>query len=98
MEFTDVIIQGITANGKPFRPSDWAERLCGVVGAFEPVQQKLYAPLVRQAVLAGIKCVLIDGELEQMEPRFFRFLLDFSHDNELQVTLKPHVSAAPAGL
>jgi len=97
MNFTDVIIRGITANGKPFRPSDWAERLCGVVGVFEPAQQKVYALLVRQVDIAGIKCVVVNGKLEQMEPRFFRFLLDFAHDNELQVTTKPPVSTAPAG-
>ena len=95
MDSTDVVIQGITGNGKPFRPSDWAERLCGVVGVFEPAQQKLYAPLVQQMDVGGVKCVVIDRALEQMEPRFFRFLLDFARENELQVTSKPHPSAAP---
>ena len=30
-----IIIKGITQQGKPFRPSDWAERLCGVMRCFE---------------------------------------------------------------
>jgi Protein of unknown function (DUF3579) len=47
MDFTDVIIHGITRSGKGFRPGDWAERLCGVVGIFEPAQQQIYALLVR---------------------------------------------------
>jgi hypothetical protein len=29
----EFIIQGVTLDGKPFRPSDWAERLCGVMSA-----------------------------------------------------------------
>ena len=30
----EFVIQGVTLDGKPFRPSDWAERLCGVMSAF----------------------------------------------------------------
>lgn len=30
----EFVILGITLDGKPFRPSDWAERLCGVMSAF----------------------------------------------------------------
>ncbi len=26
----EFVIEGTTRDGKPFRPSDWAERLCGV--------------------------------------------------------------------
>ncbi|TMG81457.1 MAG: DUF3579 domain-containing protein, partial [Betaproteobacteria bacterium] len=25
----ELVIQGLTLDGKAFRPSDWAERLCG---------------------------------------------------------------------
>ncbi|HEY8856025.1 MAG TPA: DUF3579 domain-containing protein, partial [Rugosibacter sp.] len=28
------IIIGVTLGGQPFRPSDWAERICGVMSAF----------------------------------------------------------------
>ncbi len=26
-----IVMQGVTLQGKAFRPSDWAERLCGVM-------------------------------------------------------------------
>ncbi len=29
-----LVIVGRTQDGKKFRPSDWAERLCGVMSAF----------------------------------------------------------------
>jgi len=32
----EVLIQGITLDGRTFRPSDWAERLAGVMGQFRP--------------------------------------------------------------
>ena len=30
----EIVIYGATADGKPFRPSDWAERLCGLLSSF----------------------------------------------------------------
>jgi hypothetical protein len=32
----EVLIQGITLDGRTFRPSDWSERLAGVMGQFRP--------------------------------------------------------------
>ena len=32
----EVFIQGLTLDGKTFRPSDWAERLAGVMSPFRP--------------------------------------------------------------
>ena len=33
---TEFFIQGITSKGKKFRPSDWSERLAGVMSGFGP--------------------------------------------------------------
>ena len=30
----EVVIHGTTSKGKIFRPSDWAERLCGILSSF----------------------------------------------------------------
>jgi hypothetical protein len=36
-ELTDeFFILGVTSNGRQFRPSDWAERLCGVMSCYRP--------------------------------------------------------------
>jgi hypothetical protein len=32
----EVFILGVTQNGRTFRPSDWAERLAGVMSSFRP--------------------------------------------------------------
>jgi hypothetical protein len=42
-----LIIQGITRPGRAFRPSDWAERLCGVMSVFGPDEQLPYSEHVR---------------------------------------------------
>ncbi|MFM7705813.1 MAG: DUF3579 domain-containing protein, partial [Rubrivivax sp.] len=31
-----VVIQGLTRDGRTFRPSDWAERLAGAMSSFRP--------------------------------------------------------------
>jgi len=87
-QVTDVcefVIQGLTQDGKPFRPSDWAERLCGVMSAFGGDHRMQYSPFVHPITANGIRCVVVDLRLEQVEPMAYRFLLSFAKDNELQV-------------
>jgi hypothetical protein len=47
----DLVIWGVTAAGRTFRPRDWAERLAGLTSAFGADQKLVYSPLVdpRQA-------------------------------------------------
>ena len=48
----EFIIQGVTLDGKPFRPSDWAERLCGVMSAFGGDHRMQYSPYVHPVTAA----------------------------------------------
>ncbi len=81
----DLIIQGLTRSGGPFRPSDWADRLCGVLSTFGGDQQMRYSPFVQPVMVGGIRCVIVKRELGAIEPRAWRFLFDFATDNELVV-------------
>jgi hypothetical protein len=80
----EFVIQGVTLDGKPFRPSDWAERLCGVMAAFGRDQRMQYSPYVHPINAGGVRCVVVDVRLEQVEPMAYRFLLSFAKDNELR--------------
>ncbi|MBL8522889.1 MAG: DUF3579 domain-containing protein [Betaproteobacteria bacterium] len=80
-----IIIEGVTLSGRAFRPSDWAERLCGIMSTFGGDQQMRYSPYVRPMMLDGVRCVLVEPSLREVEPRAYRFLLDFASDNELVV-------------
>lgn len=82
---TEVVIRGVTHEGKPFRPSDWAERLCGVMSAFGAEHRMEYSPFVQPINSGGVKCVVVSIELEDIEPMAYKFLLNFAKDNELQV-------------
>nr|WP_315597368.1 DUF3579 domain-containing protein [uncultured Cupriavidus sp.] len=86
----EYFIQGVTTEGKTFRPSDWAERLCGVMAQFRPEgdtgdPRLTYSPYVRPVIVAGIKNVVVDTRLRAIEPKALDFVLNFARDNNLQV-------------
>src|SRR5687767_6719279 len=85
VENDEFVIKGITHDGKPFRPSDWAERLCGVMSAFGADKHMQYSPYVYPITAGGVKCVVVDSRIEELEPMAYRFLMNFAKDNELQV-------------
>jgi hypothetical protein len=79
-----VIIRGLTQDGGKFRPSDWAERLCGAVASYGPGRRIIFHPNVKLASIDGVKCVVIDAVLETSNEMLFEFLMDFAKDNNLQ--------------
>jgi hypothetical protein len=81
----EVVIQGTTANGRPFRPSDWAERLAGVASCVGCDNRLNFSDKVRPVTRGGVRCVVVDRSLEQEDPRLFRFLMDFARQNDLSL-------------
>jgi hypothetical protein len=81
----EFVIRGVTLQGSPFRPSDWAERLCGVMSVFGSDQRMAYSPYVQPINSGGVKCVVVDLRLKEIEPMAYNFLLNFAKDNELEV-------------
>ena len=86
----EILIVGVTTHGETFRPSDWAERLCGCMALFGDDQRVSYSPYLRPIIADGAKCVVIDRRLEQMSPEAFKFLMTFCSDNELQMRQGRH--------
>lgn len=81
----EVIIEGQTADGKKFRPSDWVDRLCGMLAQFER-QKVSYSPYLRPMMFKDMQCVAIKKTLESKSPSVFDFLMQFANDNKLVVT------------
>jgi hypothetical protein len=79
------VIIGATQDGKTFRPSDWAERLCGVMSAFGSERRMTYSPYVQPGDYEGSKCVFVDGRIHDVEPMAYTFLVNFARDNKLKV-------------
>ncbi|MDQ7073354.1 MAG: DUF3579 domain-containing protein [Gammaproteobacteria bacterium] len=80
-----VIILGLTKEGNKFRPSDWAERLCGAVATYGAGRRIIFHPNVKLASHQGIKCVVVDAVLEDNDEMLFEFLMDFAEENNLQI-------------
>lgn len=86
----EVFIQGMTQDGKTFRPSDWAERLAGVMSQFrpggvQPGSHLSYSPWCIPTTMGGIKCVVVHRDLRDYEPMAWDFVMNFAKDNNLQV-------------
>jgi hypothetical protein len=85
-------IQGITREGKTFRPSDWAERLAGALSSFRPGggagphAHIGYSPYCVPRVVGGVKCVIVDEALRGIEPMALDFVLNFARDNHLLIS------------
>lgn len=83
-----LIILGETLEGHRFRPSDWAERLAGVMSRFRPAGSGggplTYSPYVVPSLVDGVRCVVVDYRLRQLEPLAWNFVLGFARGNQLQ--------------
>ena len=83
--FESFVIIGKTLDGKTFRPSDWAERLCGVMSVFGAKSRMAYSPYVQPGNQDGAKCVFVDCRIRDIEPMAYGFLVNFAKDNNLTV-------------
>ena len=87
-----VFIQGVTRGGRTFRPSDWAERLAGVMSQFRPDGDPprlgghlRYSPWCTPNNVAGVKCVIVHRDMQEAEPQAWDFVMNFARDNDLQI-------------
>lgn len=98
----EVFIQGVTLSGKTFRPSDWAERLAGVMSQFRPGgahpgSHLSYSPWCLPTTMGGVKCVVVHRDLRDAEPMAWDFCINFARDNELQVVEACLLPDPPSG-
>jgi hypothetical protein len=87
-----IYIQGVTLDGGPFRPSDWAERLAGAMSSFRPAGPGGigafigYSPYCVPQVINGVKCVIVSDRLREVSLLAWDFVLNFARDNQLKMT------------
>ena len=87
-----MFIQGVTLDGRTFRPSDWAERLAGAMSSFRPGGAQMgraahigYSPYCVPRSVGNVKCVIVDEALKALEPMAWDFVMNFARDNGLKV-------------
>lgn len=79
-----IIIEGVTTEGRRFRPSDWAERMSGALCTFGG-RRIQYSPLLKPISRGGIKCIVVDPALKQSNPELFNYIMNFARSNHLNI-------------
>ena len=79
-----MVILGKTQTGGRFRPSDWCERLHGVLRALDEEDAAAFAGCVRLVNYQGNKAVWVDRRLQDENEQLFSFFRRFADDNQLQ--------------
>ncbi len=83
--FEELVIRGETSAGRKFRPSDWAERLCGLFATVGADHRTRYSPHAFPVTRDGLVCVVVNKAMEADDSMVFKFLMDFARDNDLMV-------------
>lgn len=78
------LILGITAAGKTFRPSDWAERLCGAFAGYSN-NRWMYSDYAYPVIHEGSIGVRVKTALQVADPAGYAFVMDFARSNQLQL-------------
>jgi len=94
----DAVIWGLNAAGRPFRPSDWSDRLAGVTEAFGKERKVSYASYVRPVNVGDAKAVVVGAALADVEPPLYRFLVNFARDNALVLEYRAGALDDPSSL
>lgn len=81
-----IIIEGITEQGDVFRPSDWAERMCGCLASFDN-RRICYSPQLRPIVddQSHTKSLILDPKLKETHPDIFECIMKFANENRLKI-------------
>ncbi|MFQ6334795.1 DUF3579 domain-containing protein [Methylophilus sp. 3sh_L] len=85
MENQEIIIQGITLGGKPFRPSDWVDRMCSTYASFGDDKKLRYSPYLKPKLVNNVRSLSVDMKLKDVNPAGFEQLMQFAKENQLSV-------------
>lgn len=98
----EIYILGLTQEGRAFRPSDWAERLAGVMSSFrpggpQPGSHLAYSPWCVPTSIGQVKCIIVHSDLRAYDVMAWDFCINFARDNNLQVSdTRPETPATDA--
>jgi hypothetical protein len=81
----EIIIEGNTRAGKPFRPSDWVDRMCSTYATFGEDRKLKYSPYLTPRVVNGVRCLAVDLKLKVVNPEGYAQLMHFADENQLNV-------------
>ncbi|KDN95367.1 hypothetical protein EI16_03445 [Hydrogenovibrio marinus] len=80
------IIEGYTEDGRKFRPSDWIDRIASMMASYGSSHRLVFSELLHPELYQGQKCLIIDTQLEDVNPGMFEYVMDFVKNNKLKMT------------
>jgi hypothetical protein len=81
----EIFIQSLTRAGKPFRPSDWVDRMCSSYATFGDDRKLRYSPYLKPEMMNGVRCLAVDTKLKDTNPEGFEELMHFADENQLSI-------------
>lgn len=94
-DVVEFVIQGISKDGKAFRPSNWWERLGDMLSTTGKDGRIVYSSYVRPTVIQDIPSVVVRISLKKADPHAFEIIKQFITANHL--TVRAGRSRAEAG-
>lgn len=79
------LILGITPAGRPFRPSDWAERLCGALASYDSTGRWVCSDHAQPLIHQGQIGVRVEKVLHEINPAAYQFMMQFAFNNQLKI-------------
>lgn len=79
------LILGITEKGKTFRPSDWADRLCGAFAYYSQHGRWTYSDHAYPILHEGLVSVRVHSSLQAFNPVGYEFVMNFARSNQLKL-------------
>ena len=79
------LILGITSEDRTFRPSDWSERLCGVLASYNDKGRWEYSDYAQPVIYEGKIAVRVRTSLSIINKTHYQFIMDFAANNRLKI-------------
>ncbi|MBD3670106.1 MAG: DUF3579 domain-containing protein [Gammaproteobacteria bacterium] len=80
-----IIIEGVTEEGKTFRPTAWAEMISSNLASFGRDHRLRYDRGVHPCIINGNKCLVIARELQDSDPNAYQYVMEFAEQNGLKI-------------
>ncbi len=96
MESGLLVIQGVTEDGRRFRPSDWAERLASLAANYDGSRRLRFSCSLRPIRRPEAKGLQVDRSLAHTAPGIWNQVMDFARKNELRIDLPDAAPDQPA--
>lgn len=79
------LIEGVTEDGRRFRPSDWVERFASMHARFGQSRRLSFSAELRPIIYDGGKALLVAHSLQSNAPEVWGQIMSFARINELRI-------------